>query len=133
MSGQMRQPLVMIMQVFRRGRRFSTMDTVFVLITKLALCAFTIQESNRALSHLSNGGPGLKIGQFLAELWQFLSNLLGFCSNMAVSCLINHRWKVLEEHNHLQKAGVCANWNDYGIFFYRRTWWIWNNVKARII
>ena len=34
--------------------------------------AYTLQESDRALSQLSNGGLGLKIGQFLAELWPFL-------------------------------------------------------------
>ena len=25
----------------------------------------------------------------------------------------NHHWKALEEYNHLQKAGMCANWNEY--------------------
>ncbi len=86
---------------------------VVVLIS--ALCAYTVPESNRAGSHLSNGGFELKIGQFLAELWPFLSNLLGFCTKMAVSSLImvrfsikNHRWKALDERNHLQKAGVRA-------------------------
>ena len=45
-------------------------STVFVLIS--AQCAYTMPESDRAHSQLSNGGFGLKIGQFLAELLPFL-------------------------------------------------------------
>ncbi len=62
------------------------MFTVFDLIR--ALRAYSIQEGDRALSQLPNGGFGLKIGQFLAELWSFLYNLLGFSTKMTVSRLI---------------------------------------------
>ena len=59
------------LRIFLLHTRLVTIsNTVFVLIS--AQCAYIIQETDRAHSQLSNGGFGLKIGQFSTELRPFL-------------------------------------------------------------
>ncbi len=54
------------------------------------LCTYAISETDRALRELSNGGLGLKIGQFLIGI--FFRKPSAFCTKMAISRLIMVRF-----------------------------------------